>query len=62
MEIEQEHKNLIRKLKHGGFIKNEEMEKAFREIDRIDFVLEEYEDEAYKDIPLPILCGQTISQ
>lgn len=62
MEIEQEHKNLIRKLKYGGFIKNEEMEKAFTEIDRVDFVLEEYEDEAYKDIPLPILCGQTISQ
>jgi len=27
---------------------------AFRVIDRKDFVLKEYENEAYEDIPLPI--------
>lgn len=31
-------------------------------IDRKDFVLKEYEDEAYEDYPLPIGFGQTISQ
>jgi len=35
---------------------------AFKTIDRKDFVLKEYENEAYEDIPLPIGFGQTISQ
>jgi len=35
---------------------------AFRAVDRKDFVLKEYEQEAYGDYPLPIGFGQTISQ
>lgn len=35
---------------------------AFNKIDRADFVLEEYINEAYVDAPLPIGYGQTISQ
>jgi len=35
---------------------------AFKTIDRKDFVLKEYENEAYGDYPLPIGFGQTISQ
>ncbi|MDD3170340.1 MAG: protein-L-isoaspartate O-methyltransferase [Candidatus Pacebacteria bacterium] len=35
---------------------------AFRVVDRKDFVLKEYEQEAYGDYPLPIGFGQTISQ
>jgi len=35
---------------------------AFRTVDRKDFVLKEYEKEAYGDYPLPIGFGQTISQ
>ena len=36
--------------------------KAFKEINRADFVLPEYQDSADLDIPLPIGEGQTISQ
>ena len=36
--------------------------KAFLKIDRRDFVLPEYQDQAYEDHPLPIDSGQTISQ
>ncbi len=35
---------------------------AFRAVDRKDFVLPEYEEEAYANHPLPIGLGQTISQ
>jgi protein-L-isoaspartate(D-aspartate) O-methyltransferase len=35
---------------------------AFRIVDRKDFILKEYEKEAYGDYPLPIGFGQTISQ
>lgn len=38
------------------------VEKAFREIDRADFVLLKYRDEVGIDAPLPIGHGQTISQ
>jgi protein-L-isoaspartate(D-aspartate) O-methyltransferase len=33
-----------------------------KKVDRKDFVLKEYEKEAYEDYPLPIGYGQTISQ
>ncbi|MCY4461500.1 MAG: protein-L-isoaspartate(D-aspartate) O-methyltransferase [Albidovulum sp.] len=36
--------------------------KAMREIDRRDFVPATFASRAYLDIPLPIPCGQTISQ
>jgi len=35
---------------------------AFQQVDRVNFVLENYRDEAYADYPLPIGLGQTISQ
>ncbi|MCK5476470.1 MAG: protein-L-isoaspartate(D-aspartate) O-methyltransferase [Candidatus Aenigmarchaeota archaeon] len=35
---------------------------AFQELNRENFILEEYKDQAYADYPLPILAGQTISQ
>jgi len=41
---------------------DEKIVSAFMKIKREDFVLDEYKDEAYEDIPLPILAGQTISQ
>lgn len=43
-------------------LKSEELESAFRKIDRADFVHEDYKVEAYEDYPLPIGFGQTISQ
>jgi protein-L-isoaspartate(D-aspartate) O-methyltransferase len=39
-----------------------EIKKAFEKIDRADFVLEDYKEEAYEDYPLPIGFEQTISQ
>lgn len=45
-----------------GVLKTPRIAGAFAEIDRKDFVLDEYKDEAYGDYPLPIGYGQTISQ
>ncbi len=41
---------------------NESELKAFKDVDREDFVPENIKDRAYEDIPLPILRGKTISQ
>jgi len=35
---------------------------AFKKVDREDFLVKEYVEDAYEDIPLPILQHQTISQ
>lgn len=54
---------LIEHLKENtGVLKSARIEAAFREIDRADFVDEDYKVEAYEDYPLPIGAGQTISQ
>jgi len=55
-------KELVSDLIEEGVLKTESIIKAFKKIDRGDFVLPEYEDEAYDDFPLPIGHGQTISQ
>ena len=41
---------------------NESELKAFKDVDREDFVPQNIKDRAYEDIPLPILRGKTISQ
>jgi len=43
-------------------LESEPLARAFREIDRADFVPEDYKVEAYEDYALPIGFGQTISQ
>ncbi len=43
-------------------IRDRRILKAFRRIDRAFFVPKEHQFEAYEDYPLPIGCGQTISQ
>lgn len=43
-------------------LKTKRIIEAFQKVDRKDFVLPEYYDEAYGDYPLPIRSGQTISQ
>ncbi|MGC8775782.1 MAG: protein-L-isoaspartate O-methyltransferase [Minisyncoccia bacterium] len=53
---------LIKKLIHDGILKTQLIIEAFKEIDRINFVLESYKKEAYENYPLPIGFGQTISQ
>ena len=53
---------LIKKLIKNGYLKSAPIIEAFKEVDRRDFVLPEYEDLAYLDEALPIGYGQTISQ
>ncbi len=45
-----------------GVIKSREIERAFRAVDRGEFVLPEYRRYAYVDDALPHLSGQSISQ
>lgn len=54
--------HLIKSLIDEGFLKTPRLIKAFRRIDRADFVLAEYRHEAYGNYPLPIGENQTISQ
>src|SRR3989344_9706299 len=54
--------SLISHLKEKGLLHSKDLEKAFRVIDRADFVTEDHKVESYEDYPLPIGFGQTISQ
>jgi protein-L-isoaspartate(D-aspartate) O-methyltransferase len=53
---------LVNYLKERGVLRTKEIINAFLKVDRKDFVKEEYKEQAYFDIPLPTLMGQTISQ
>ncbi len=53
--------NLIQKWINQGF-KNIDVLRTFEQVPRENFVLPEFIDKSYLDIPLPILSGQTISQ
>lgn len=54
---------LIDHLQHRvGLLITPELRQAFEEVDRGDFVDQDYWPEAYEDYPLPIGEGQTISQ
>jgi len=53
---------IIEKLKKDKVLKTPNIVNAFASIDRKDFVLDQYKQSAYEDIPLPIGYGQTISQ
>lgn len=53
---------LIQEIINSGYLKSPHIIKAFFTIDRKDFVVSAYQDEAYSNIPLPIGFGQTISQ
>lgn len=55
-------KEMVEYLKEKGVLKTPEIVSAFENIDRKDFVLPEYKNEAYINSPLPIYSGQTISQ
>jgi len=54
--------NLIQEIIDSGYLKSPHIIEAFFAIDRKDFVVPEYQDETYSNIPLPIGFGQTISQ
>lgn len=53
--------NLVRRLRNNGYIKSDEMERAIRTVPREEFVLPDSRKHAYRDTPLPIGMGQTIS-
>jgi protein-L-isoaspartate(D-aspartate) O-methyltransferase len=59
--FEQQRKKMILNLRQKG-ITDENVLKAIREIPREKFVLQRDLSDAYADGPLPIDCGQTISQ
>ena len=56
------HKELVDNLIKRGNLKTPEIIKAFRNVDRHDFVLPEHADDSYGDYPLSIGEEQTISQ
>ena len=53
--------DLVRRLRNNGYIKSNEMERAFRTVPREEFVRPDNRKYAYRDTPLPIGLGQTIS-
>jgi protein-L-isoaspartate(D-aspartate) O-methyltransferase len=53
---------LIDELISQGYLKTPRIVRAFRKIDRADFVRPEFLNSAYANAPLPIGEGQTISQ
>ncbi len=54
-------RTLIRTIRHRG-VTDPTVLKVMEDIDRRQFVPESFAARAYQDIPLPIECGQTISQ
>jgi len=60
--MDNDYKNLIDKLVLAGYIKSSEIEKAFREYDRAEFLPDDQKPLAGEDVPLSIGHGQTISQ
>lgn len=53
---------LIRHLRRAGVLRTKLIADAFQKIDRVDFVKDDFKNEAYADYPLPIGFNQTISQ
>jgi protein-L-isoaspartate(D-aspartate) O-methyltransferase len=60
--VNPEYENLINSLIKDGYLKTPAIIEAFKNIDRVDFVLEEHKTDAYINAPLPIGFNQTISQ
>ena len=59
--FKQEIDNLVRRLRNSGYMQSDEMERAFRTVPREEFVSPDIRRHAYRDSPLPIGLGQTIS-
>ncbi|MDD3007054.1 MAG: protein-L-isoaspartate(D-aspartate) O-methyltransferase [Candidatus Pacebacteria bacterium] len=53
---------LIQNLIDAGYLKTPEIIRAWRKIDRADFIPDDVKKYAYENTPLPIGNGQTISQ
>jgi len=52
---------MVDSLVEKGYIETDRVEKAFRQTDRIDFTPEYYRDWTYKDRPIPLSKGATLS-
>ena len=62
MSISDESRNkMVSYLEKINYIKSESVKNAFLKVDRSNFIPEDLKDEAYKDTPLSIGWGQTIS-
>jgi protein-L-isoaspartate(D-aspartate) O-methyltransferase len=59
--FESEKEKLIDRLKGRGYLKSTPVEMAFRKVPREEFVQPDTRRHAYRDTPLPISLGQTIS-
>jgi len=57
----EERKSLVEKLKSEGYIRSEAVEKAMLNVKRHEFIPEWQKVQAYRDVPLFIGHGQTIS-
>ena len=55
-------KKFIGQLVRDGRVRGRSIINAFLKIGRADFVPDDFKDEAYLDIPIPILSGMTTSQ
>jgi protein-L-isoaspartate(D-aspartate) O-methyltransferase len=62
LSMNPDYENLINSLIKDGYLKTPAIIEAFKNIDRADFVLEQYQSDAYINAPLPIGFNQTISQ
>lgn len=53
--------DMVDRLLEKGFIETEDVEKAFRKVERSDFTPEDYRERGYHDTPLPLAHGATLS-
>ena len=53
--------NLVRRLQNSGYLRSDEVERAVRTVPREEFVHPSTKGQAYRDSPLSIGLGQTIS-
>jgi protein-L-isoaspartate(D-aspartate) O-methyltransferase len=53
--------NLVKRLQNSGYLRTDEMERAVRTVPREEFVHPSNKEQAYRDSPLSIGLGQTIS-
>ena len=61
VNFDEDSKNLIEELKIEGITENNILS-AIKKVPREFFVEQQFMHQAYENIPLPIDCGQTISQ
>ena len=60
-EFKDDVERLLKRLRSNGYLRTKEMERAFRAVPREEFVAPDSRRHAYRDTPLSIGRGQTIS-